>query len=147
MNQSTRGYAMTIRTNGTNLNGPASSTASKRSRLRIGDRVRRAAWGSGVIEAFEADPEGGVLVVVRHPRTVWRCKPGELVYLRREDPDTLPHYVQANSMEAFAGGGAYLPISSSVNDAPVPRGTPTIQCVGVSTGEDVPSTALVPYIA
>jgi hypothetical protein len=138
---------MPIRTSSTEGSGPTSTPLSKFARLRIGDRVRRPAWGTGIIEAFEADPEEGVLVVVRHPRTRWRCKPGELVFLRREDTDTLTHYVHIKTTEKPDGVEAHHQASSSENGPLSPRSSMQLRYVDVITQQDVPSTALVPYSA
>ena len=54
---------------------------SQQRHFQIGDRVRRPSWGTGVVEAIENDPDGAIIVVVRHPRNVWRCAPGELELL------------------------------------------------------------------
>ena len=51
--------------------------------LRVGDRVRRPGFGIGRVESIETAPDGQTTVVVRHPRTVWRCHPGELGLVRR----------------------------------------------------------------
>lgn len=138
---------MTTRTGIADGSGPDSIQLTSFSSLQIGDRVRRPAWGTGVIEEFEVDAEQGVLVVVRHPRTMWRCKPGELVFLRRENSESLTHSINVRSKEMPDGVEAHPQASSSDNVLSSPDSGIRRQVIDAMIQQDIPSTAIVPYSA
>jgi hypothetical protein len=78
---------------------------------------------------------------------MWRCKPGELVFLRRENSESLTHSINVRSKEMPDGVEAHPQASSSDNVLSSPDSGIRRQVIDAMIQQDIPSTAIVPYSA